>query len=43
VVVLRAVLVGGHLFGFLGIILAVPTAAVLKVFWGSFLEFYRTL
>jgi predicted PurR-regulated permease PerM len=43
VVVLLAVLVGGHLFGFLGIILAVPTAAVLKVFWGSFLEFYRTL
>lgn len=43
IIILLAVLVGGHLFGFLGIILAVPMAAVLKVFWRSFLDFYRTL
>ena len=43
IIILLAVLVGGHLFGFLGIILAVPVAAVLKVFWRSFLDFYRTL
>ncbi|MBI3330455.1 MAG: AI-2E family transporter [Nitrospinae bacterium] len=43
VVVLLAVLVGGHLFGFLGILLAVPMAAVFKVFWRSILDFYRDL
>jgi predicted PurR-regulated permease PerM len=43
IVVLLAVLVGGHLFGFLGILLAVPAAAVLKVFWRDVVEFYRTL
>jgi len=32
VVVLLAVLVGGHFFGFLGLLLAVPVTAVLKVF-----------
>lgn len=43
VIVLLAVLVGGHLFGFLGILLAVPVAAVLKVFWREVVDFYRTL
>jgi predicted PurR-regulated permease PerM len=32
VVVILAVLVGGQIFGFLGILLAVPTTAVLKSF-----------
>jgi predicted PurR-regulated permease PerM len=43
VVVLLALLVGGELFGFLGILLAVPAAAVLKVFWRDILAFYRAL
>lgn len=43
VVILLAVLVGGHLFGFLGILLAVPVVAVLKVFWREVVDFYRTL
>jgi predicted PurR-regulated permease PerM len=43
VVVLLAVLVGGDLFGFLGILLAVPATAVIKVFWRDVLAFYRAL
>jgi predicted PurR-regulated permease PerM len=43
VVVLLALLVGGELFGFLGILLAVPAAAVIKVFWRDILAFYRAL
>jgi predicted PurR-regulated permease PerM len=43
VVVLLAVLVGGELFGFLGILLAVPATAVIKVFWRDVLAFYRAL
>jgi predicted PurR-regulated permease PerM len=43
VVVLLAVLVGGEIFGFLGILLAVPTTAVIKVFWRDVLDFYRAL
>jgi predicted PurR-regulated permease PerM len=43
VVVILAVLVGGQLFGFLGILLAVPTTAVIKVFWRDVLAFYRAL
>lgn len=43
VVVLLAVLVGGELFGFLGILLAVPATAVVKVFWRDVLAFYRGL
>ena len=35
VVVMLAVLVGGSLFGFLGMFLAVPTTAALSVFWGD--------
>jgi predicted PurR-regulated permease PerM len=41
VVVLLAVLVGGDLFGFLGILLAVPATAVIKVFWRDVMAFYR--
>jgi predicted PurR-regulated permease PerM len=43
VIVLLAVLVGGDLFGFLGILLAVPGTAVIKVFWRDVLDFYRAL
>jgi predicted PurR-regulated permease PerM len=43
VVVILAVLVGGQLFGFLGILLAVPATAVIKVFWRDVLAFYRAL
>jgi predicted PurR-regulated permease PerM len=43
VVVLLAVLVGGEIFGFLGILLAVPTTAVIKVFWRDVLDLYRAL
>jgi predicted PurR-regulated permease PerM len=43
VVVLLSVLVGGEIFGFLGILLAVPTTAVIKVFWRDVLAFYRAL
>lgn len=43
VVVLLAVLVGGEIFGFLGILLAVPITAVIKVFWRDVLNFYRAL
>ncbi len=43
VVVLLALLVGGDLFGFLGILLAVPAAAVIKVLWRDVLAFYREL
>lgn len=43
VVVLLAVLVGGDVFGFLGILLAVPAIAVIKVFWRDVLAFYRAL
>lgn len=43
VVVILAVLVGGQLCGFLGILLAVPTTAVIKVFWRDVLAFYREI
>jgi predicted PurR-regulated permease PerM len=43
VVVLLAVLVGGQLFGFRGILLALPTTAVIKVFWRDVVAFYRDL
>ncbi len=39
--VLFALMVGGELFGFLGILLALPTAAVLKVFVIRGLAWYR--
>jgi predicted PurR-regulated permease PerM len=35
------VLVAGEIFGFLGILLAVPRTAVIKVFWRDVVAFYR--
>jgi predicted PurR-regulated permease PerM len=40
-VVIVALLIAGDLFGFLGLLLAVPGAAVLKVFVDEILELYR--
>jgi predicted PurR-regulated permease PerM len=42
VVTILALLVGGQLFGILGMLLAVPVTAVLKVLFRSFLEVYRS-
>ena len=39
--VIVALLIGGDLFGFLGLLIAVPAAAVVKVFIGELLEAYR--
>ena len=39
--VIVALLIGGDLFGFLGLLIAVPLAAVLKVFVAELLELYR--
>ena len=39
-VIMLAVLVGGTLFGFVGMLLAVPTTAVLSVFWGDLRAWY---
>lgn len=39
--VLLALMVGGELFGFLGVLLALPVAAVLKVFVGRAIAAYR--
>lgn len=39
--VILSVIIAGELFGFLGILLAVPTAAVLKIFASSVEEQYR--
>ena len=39
-VVMLAVLVGGTLFGFVGMLLAVPTTAVLSVFWEDLRTWY---
>jgi len=36
-----AVLIGGELFGFLGLLLAVPVAASANVLWGRLLDKYR--
>jgi predicted PurR-regulated permease PerM len=41
VVEIAQVLVAGEIFGFLGILLAVPRTAVIKVFWRDVLAFYR--
>ena len=43
VVEIAYVLLGGQIFGFLGILLAVPTTAVIKVFWRDVLAFYREI
>ena len=40
VVVMLAVLVGGTLFGFIGMLVAVPTTAALSVFWADLRDFY---
>jgi predicted PurR-regulated permease PerM len=40
VVILLAVLVGGTLFGFIGMLVAVPTTAALSVFWADLREAY---
>lgn len=40
VVIMLAVLVGGTLFGFVGMLLAVPTTAVLSVFWADLRKLY---
>jgi predicted PurR-regulated permease PerM len=39
--VLVALFVGGELFGFLGVLLAVPAAAVAKIFVAPALRYYR--
>lgn len=41
VMVIVALLIGGDLLGFLGLLVAVPLAAVLKVFVAELLELYR--
>jgi predicted PurR-regulated permease PerM len=41
VVVMLALVVGANLFGFLGILLAVPLAAILQVLLGTALRRYR--
>jgi predicted PurR-regulated permease PerM len=43
VVVILAAPVGGQIFGFLGILLAVPTTVVFKVLWRDMLAFYREI
>jgi predicted PurR-regulated permease PerM len=40
--VFLALLIGGKIFGFLGILLAVPTAAVAQVFWKFLREIYKS-
>ena len=40
--VIVALLIGGDLFGFLGLLIAVPVAAVVKVFVGEAMVAYRT-
>ena len=42
VIIMLAILVGGRFFGFMGILLAVPTAAVLNVFLKRGIEKYKT-
>jgi predicted PurR-regulated permease PerM len=40
VVIMLAVLVGGSLFGFIGMLLAVPVTAALSVFWADLRDLY---
>ena len=42
VVVMMAVVLGGAAFGFLGVLLGVPAAVVLKVWWETLIERYRS-
>jgi len=37
-----ALFVGGEIFGFLGVLLAVPAAAVAKIFVAHAVDYYRT-
>ena len=39
--ILLSIIIGGELFGFLGILLAVPAAAILKIFTFSAIESYK--
>jgi predicted PurR-regulated permease PerM len=41
VITILALLVGGQLFGIIGMIIAVPVAAIIKVTLRSFLDYYR--
>jgi predicted PurR-regulated permease PerM len=41
VVVMLAVLVGGTLFGLIGMLVAVPTTAALSVFWADLRDLYQ--
>jgi hypothetical protein len=40
--VLVALFVGGEIFGFLGVLLALPTAAIAKIFVSRGVQYYRT-
>jgi predicted PurR-regulated permease PerM len=40
VIVMLAVLIGGTLFGLIGMLVAVPLTAALSVFWGDLRDFY---
>jgi predicted PurR-regulated permease PerM len=40
--VLMALFIGGEIFGFLGVLLAVPAAAVAKIFVARAVQYYRT-
>jgi predicted PurR-regulated permease PerM len=40
VIIILAVLVGGELFGIIGMLVAVPLAATLSVFWSDLLDLY---
>lgn len=42
VMIIVALLIGGQLFGILGMLLAVPATAVLKVFFSSYISWYRS-
>jgi len=37
-VIILAIMIGGRLAGAAGILIAIPTAAILSIFWGEFLE-----
>ncbi len=39
--IILSIIIGGELFGFLGILLAVPTAATLKIFTFSAIDSYK--
>ena len=43
VIIIVSILIGGELLGLFGILIAVPFAAVLKVFFKSIADSYRNL